>query len=276
MARDLRIVHHPPEYQCTGVPRRRDKVDSGWRGKRMVTMKAVGLAILLTAAPLTLWAQQNNSVSALAEPVAASTAGSARPSDDRPALQQRNPRYQVMRDDILNISFPLSPELNQTVMIQPDGYITLLNVGSVFVQGMTVPQVTEALKKAYANTLHDPIINVDLKDFQKPFFVVTGQVAKPGQYDLRYETTAAEAIAVAGGLMPTAKTQVLIYHRVSSGWVEVKRFNLKDILNGKNVNEDAVIQPGDMIFVPEKFITNFRKYVPYSLGLYTSINPATL
>ena len=115
---------------------------------------------------------------------------------------------------------------------------------------------------------------MDLKDFQKPFFVVTGQVAKPGQYDLRYDTTASEAIAVAGGLMPTAKTQVLIFHRVSSGWMEVKKFNLKDILNGKNVNEDAVLQPGDMIFVPEKFITNFRKYVPYTLGLYTALNPA--
>src|SRR5271170_6905262 len=242
----------------------------------MVTMKAVGLAILLTAAPLTLCAQQNNAVSALAGPVAASTAGNAHPIYDRPALQQRKPRYKVMRDDVLNVSFPISPELNQTVTIQPDGYITLTNAGSVYVQGMTVPEVTDTITKAYAKILHDPIINVDLKDFQKPFFVVTGQVAKPGQYDLRYDTTASEAIAVAGGLMPTAKTQVLIFHRVSSGWMEVKKFNLKDILNGKNVNEDAVVQPGDMIFVPEKFITNFRKYVPYSLGLYTSLNPATL
>ena len=53
----------------------------------------------------------------------------------------------VMRDDVLNVSFPISPELNQTVTIQPDGYITLLNAGSVFVQGMTVPQVTEASTK---------------------------------------------------------------------------------------------------------------------------------
>ena len=182
----------------------------------------------------------------------------------------------VMRDDILILSFPLSPELNQTVTVQPDGYITLLNSGSLFVQGMTVPEITDAIKQAYAKVLHDPIVNVDLKDFQKPFFVVSGQVTKPGQYDLRYETTVSEAIAVAGGLAPTAKTQIFIYHRVSSGWMEVKKFNLKDILNGKNVNEDAVLQPGDMIFVPEKFITNFRKYVPYSLGLYTSINPATI
>ena len=83
----------------------------------MVTMKAVGLAILLTAAPLTLWAQQNNAVSALSGPVTGSTAGNAHSDDDRPALQQRNPRYQVMRDDILNVSFPIAPELNQTVTI---------------------------------------------------------------------------------------------------------------------------------------------------------------
>jgi len=179
-----------------------------------------------------------------------------------------------MRDDVLNISFPLSPELNQTVTIQPDGYITLLNAGGLFVQGMTVPELTEALTKAYSKTLHDPIINVDLKDFQKPFFVVTGQVAKPGQYDLRYDTTVSEAIAISGGLLPTARTQLLIYHRVSPGWMEVKRYNLKDFLNGKNVNEDAEVRPGDMIFIPEKAITNFRKYVPYSLGLYATPNPA--
>jgi ribosomal protein L16 Arg81 hydroxylase len=61
---------------------------------------------------------------------------------------------------------------------------------------------------------------------------------------------------------------------VSEGWVEVKKLNLKDILHGKNVNEDAVMKPGDMIFVPEKFITNFRKYVPYSVGMY--LNPSSL
>jgi len=65
---------------------------------------------------------------------------------------------------------------------------------------------------------------------------------------------------------------VFLYHRISAGWVEVKKLSLKDLLNGKNVNEDVQMQPGDMIFVPEKFITNFRKYVPYSLGLY--LNPA--
>jgi polysaccharide export outer membrane protein len=238
----------------------------------MATIKALSLAIVLTAAPLSLWGQQSNAVTAA--PVSASAAATAGSDDDRPALQQRNPRYKVMRDDVLNISFPISPELNQSVTVQPDGYITLVNVGSLFIQGMTVPEVTEALTKAYSKVLHDPIINVDLKDFQKPFFVVTGQVAKPGQYDLRYDTTVSEAIAISGGLLPTAKTQLLIYHRVSPGWMEVKKYNLHDFLNGKNVNEDAEVKPGDMIFIPEKAITNFRKYVPYTIGLYATPAPA--
>jgi polysaccharide biosynthesis/export protein len=232
----------------------------------MATMKALSLAILLTAAPMGLWGQQSNTVAAVSAPVSASTTVATHSSDDRPALQQRNPRYQVQRDDVLLISFPLSPELNQSVTIQPDGYVNLQNVGSLYVQGMTVPEVVAALKKTYSQTLHDPIIDVDLKDFQRPFFVAMGQVGKPGQYDLRYDMTVSEAIGVAGGFLPTAKTQVFLYHRVNNEWAEVKELHLKDILNGKNISEDAHLTPGDMIFVPEKFITKFRKYVPYGIG----------
>jgi polysaccharide export outer membrane protein len=232
----------------------------------MATMKELSLAILLTAAPMGLWGQQSNTVAAVSAPVSASTTGATHSSDDRPALQQRNPRYQVQRDDVLLISFPLSPELNQSVTIQPDGYVNLQNVGSLYVQGMTVPEVVAALKKTYSQTLHDPIIDVDLKDFQRPFFVAMGQVGKPGQYDLRYDMTVSEAIGVAGGFLPTAKTQVFLYHRVNNEWAEVKELHLKDILNGKNISEDAHLTPGDMIFVPEKFITKFRKYVPYGIG----------
>jgi polysaccharide biosynthesis/export protein len=192
-------------------------------------------------------------------------------SPDRPLLQHRNQRYQISRDDVLTISFPLSPELNQKVTVHPDGYVVLQNIGSIYILGMTVPEVVDAVKKASAKILNDPIVDVDLVDFQRPFFVVNGQVGKPGQYDLRHDTTVTEAIALAGGFLPTAKTQVFLYHRVSNGWMEVKRLNLKEILNGKNVNEDAQMQPGDMIFVPEKFIANFKKYVPYTSGIY--MNP---
>jgi polysaccharide export outer membrane protein len=188
----------------------------------------------------------------------------------QPVLEERHPRYILRREDVLLLTFPLSPELNQTVTIQPDGYISLQGTGSVYAQGLTVPELVLAAKKAYDGVLHDPIINVDVTDFQKPFFTVSGQVAKPGQYELRADITVAEALAVAGGMtMTSAKTQIFLFHRSSHDWFEVKKVNLKDILRGKNVNEDSMIQPGDMIYVPEKFIANFRKYVPYSLNAGT-------
>jgi polysaccharide export outer membrane protein len=184
-----------------------------------------------------------------------------------PVLEERHPRYVLQREDVLLLTFPLTPELNQTLTIQPDGYINLQNSGGLYAKGLTVPQLIDAVKKAYIGVLHDPIVDIDLQDFQKPLFTVSGQVGKPGQYELRSDLTVAEAIAVAGGMtMMTAKTQVFLFHRSSKDWYEVKKVNLKDILNGKHVNEDPVIQPGDMVYVPEKFIANFRKYVPYSLN----------
>jgi polysaccharide export outer membrane protein len=193
----------------------------------------------------------------------------------RPIIGQRNPRYRINRDDVLSLTFPLSPEFNQPkVMVQPDGYITLQGAGSLHIQGLTVPETTLAVKHAYVNTLHEPIVDIDLVDFQRPYFVILGQVFKPGHYDLRYDMTVTEAIASAGGFAPTAKTQVFLYHRGPGGWVEAKELKLKDILRGRNVSEDVFMHPGDMIFVPEKTITKIRKYVPYGVG--TSISPSPL
>jgi len=200
-------------------------------------------------------------------PQATNVSGSVQSDANRPVLQHRNPRYLVQSEDVLVISFPLSPEFNQTVAVQPDGYIALASGDYLYIQGMTVPEVSEALRKAYAKILHEPIINVDLKDFQKPFFVVGGQVGKPGQFALRYDTTVAEAIAIAGGLAPTAKTQAFLYRRVSSDWFEVKELKLKDIMGGKKPNEVVRLQSGDMIIIPENFISKFRKYVPYTFTL---------
>lgn len=192
-----------------------------------------------------------------------------------PVPSQRNPRYRINRSDVLSIAFPLTPEFNQPkVMVQPDGYVTLQGAGSLFVQNLTVPEAVEAVKKAYSKTLHEPIVDIDLIDFQRAYFVVLGQVGKPGQYDLRYDMTVTEAVAVAGGFAATAKTQVFLYRRMATGWQEARQLKLNDILSGKNVSEDAEMHPGDMIFVPEKTITKIRKYIPYGVGTSVSTSPA--
>lgn len=191
-----------------------------------------------------------------------------------PVLQERHPRYKLQRQDVVALTFPLSTELNQTVTVQPDGYINLQDAGSIYAQGLTAPELVEAVKKAYTGTLHNPIVNVDIQDFQKPFFTVSGQVAKPGQYELRSDLTVAEALAVAGGMTAqTAKTQVFLFRKTSNNWFEVRKVNMKEIQQGKNLSEDAYLKEGDMVYVPEKFIANFKKYVPYTINAGTYFNP---
>jgi polysaccharide export outer membrane protein len=232
----------------------------------------LGSFVLLAGIPTVLCGQSDPAVSPTT-PAQAISAPGKEADPDKTVLERRYPRYQVQPTDVLSLTFPLSPEFNQTtVNVQSDGYINLLSAESVYVKGMSVPEITEAVKKAYAGSLHEPIIEVDLVEYQRPFFLVLGQVGKPGQFDLTHDTTVTGAIAIAGGFVPTAKMQVLLFHRVSNDWVEVKKLN--DILHGKNANEDAQLSSGDMIFVPEKFITNFRKYVPYAINSGTYLTSA--
>jgi polysaccharide biosynthesis/export protein len=189
-----------------------------------------------------------------------------------PELQTREPRYIIHREDVLTLKFPIAPEMNQTVTVQPDGFVNLSGAKSVHVEGLTVPQAVDALKAAYSSTLRDPMITIDVKDFQKPLFTVTGQVGKPGQYELRQTTTIIEAIAVAGGLQPTSTTHIYLFHHTPSGSFNVEKLDLKDVLNGKKVAENSEIRAGDMLVIPESNLTKFKKVVPYSLGAY--FNPS--
>lgn len=188
----------------------------------------------------------------------------------QPSLERRNPRYQLCRGDVLELDFPFTPEFNQTPTIQPDGYITLRGVGDLHVEGQTVPELTQALRTAYGKILRDPVITIALKDFDKPYFIVSGQVGRPGKYDLRGDTTVTQALAIAGGFNDNAKhSQVLLFRQASNDWVEVKKLNLKQMLRTQNLSEDLHLRPGDMLFVPKSAVSKIKPWIPYpSLGLY--------
>jgi polysaccharide biosynthesis/export protein len=189
-------------------------------------------------------------------------------------LQSRNPRYQLHSADVLELTFPFTPEFNQTVTVQPDGFISLRGVDSIPVQGQTLPQLSSSLRKAYASILHEPVVDVELKDFQKPYFIVGGEVDHPGKYDLRGETTTTEAVAIAGGLKDSAKnSQLLLFHRAPDGWIQARKLNMKKMLKHANLDEDAYLQPSDFLYVPKNNMSKFSRFIPTSsLGMYA--NPA--
>ncbi len=183
--------------------------------------------------------------------------------DAAPGLQERSPRYRLRKGDTFDLDFALSPEFNQTVAVQPDGYITLKGVGSIYVEGQTVPELTETVKTAYAKILHDPVITVALKDFEKPYFIAAGQVGKPGKYDLRSDLTVTEAVAIAGGFNDKAKhSQVVLFRPLPGGGYEAKLLNVKKLLATRNLSEDVQLQPGDMLYVPQNALSKIRPFLP--------------
>lgn len=169
------------------------------------------------------------------------------------AFSERNPRYRLTPGDSVDLSFKFSPEFNQAnVKVQPDGFVTLEGVGDVHIAGLTMPELTQILRQAYSKILKNPDIQIRLQDFNKPYFVVTGQVTRPGKYELREATSLTQAIAIAGGFNEAAKhSQVWLFRRQSDGTVQSRETNVKSMLGKGRLQEDIALQPGDMIWVPQ-------------------------
>jgi polysaccharide biosynthesis/export protein len=185
---------------------------------------------------------------------------------------ERRPLYRLNRSDVVTLSFTLSPEFDQTLTIQPDGYVSLKDAGAVLAQGMTLEEFRGAIREAYTGYLHDPQVAVALKEFDHPYFVAGGEVGRPGKYELRADTTVIEAVEIAGGFTHEAKhSQVLLFRRVNDELVEAQVFNLKRMLKEKNLGEVSLLHPGDMVFVPQNSISKIERFLSKpSLSMYVS------
>src|SRR5436190_6986590 len=139
-------------------------------------------------------------------------------------------RYRLQPGDVIEVQFRYSPEFNQTITVQPDGYVTLEISGDLKVAGFTVDQTREAILRQARTRLQDPVATVLLKEFQRPYFVVSGEVGQPGKIEMRERVTAIQAIMLAGGMKETAKSsQIVVFRNINSDIAEVKLLNLKNI-----------------------------------------------
>ncbi|MGA8300710.1 MAG: polysaccharide biosynthesis/export family protein [Terriglobales bacterium] len=186
---------------------------------------------------------------------------------------ERHPLYRLTKSDVVEASFTFSPDFNQNLTVQPDGFVALKGAGTIYAEGLTLPQLQQAMAEAYRQFLHDPEISLALKEFDKPYFLASGEVARPGKYELRGDVTVNEAIAIAGGFTQQARhSQVVLFRRVSSEVAEAHVLDLKKMLASRDLREDLHLRPGDFIFVPQSRISKIRKFVP-SNSLSWYVNP---
>lgn len=185
---------------------------------------------------------------------------------------ERHPQYRLRKSDVIELHFTFSPEYDQTLTVQPDGFVALKGVPAILAEGLTSAELQDAVQRAYEPILRDPEISVVLKEFEKPFFIAGGQLGKPGKYELRSPTTISEAIAIAGGLTDRAKhSEVVLFRKASRGMVETRVLNLKRMLARRNLEEDTELKPGDMLYVPQNRISKIRQFLPASaLNAYFS------
>jgi polysaccharide biosynthesis/export protein len=178
---------------------------------------------------------------------------------------ERHPLYRLSKSDTVEVNFTFSPDFNQALTVQPDGFVALKGAGTLLAEGLTIPQMQQAIVHAYLGVLHQPEVTVTLKDFDKPYFLASGEVARPGKYELRGDLTVNEAVAIAGGFTQQARhSQVVLFRRISAYVAESHVIDVKKMLDSRDLGEDLHLQPGDFIFVPQSRISKIRRYVPTS------------
>jgi polysaccharide export outer membrane protein len=208
---------------------------------------------------------QSQTVSSGGKPANGTTtqSGGAGGTGDPAFRGERHPLYRLTKSDVVDASFTFSPDYNQLLTVQPDGFVILKGGGSVFAEGLTLPELDQAVTDRYSRFLHHPEITLTLKDFDKPYFLASGEVAKPGKYELRGDTTVNEAIAMAGGLTQQAlHSQVVVFRRFSPDTVETHVLDVKKMLNARDLTEDMHLRAGDFVYVPQSRISKIRKFIP--------------
>jgi len=154
--------------------------------------------------------------------------------------------YVIGPEDVLGIRVWREQDLSTGVIVRPDGKITLPLAGELQAAGMTPTQLTAKVVDAYSKYLNRPEVTVSVQQVMSKRYFITGKISRPGAVPLVTPTTVLDAITMAGGLQDFAKTSKIV---IARGKERIK-FNYKEVVKGKNLQQNIYLQPGDYIIVP--------------------------
>ncbi len=185
--------------------------------------------------------------------------------------------YHISPGDTLEVAVWGYEDLSRTVIVRPDGNISLPVVGEVRAQGTTPDALAQSITTSLSRWVKNPRVSVIVKSFAQHQVFVLGAVARPGAYPLQPGQTVAEAIALAGGFAPNADRDHLTVLR-KQGAQDVK-FSVRftDNLSREDSAVRFVLQPGDNLIVPEaNFIITGAVARPgvYPIGTLRSVEEA--
>jgi protein involved in polysaccharide export with SLBB domain len=181
---------------------------------------------------------------------------------DQYGVQNGGETYRIMPGDTLRLSFFYEPELNQEVLVRPDGRISLLLVDDVVAAGRTPEELDEELTEAYGATFTRPEVTVAVQRIAEARIFIGGEVRVPSMMELKGRMTALQAIMRAGGFERTAKVkEVLLVRKSTAGEREIYRLNLRESMNMESSLDDVYLQAADLLIVPPKAIAKVNQFV---------------
>ncbi len=159
--------------------------------------------------------------------------------------------YVIGADDLLAINVWKEQEISRTVPVRSDGKISLPLVGELTAGGQTPLQLEQEIAKRLQSYISEPEVTVIVQDSKSRKINILGMVARPGSYLLTGSATVLDAIAMAGGFKDFAKQKAIYVLRQGENGSEQRlAFNYKDVIKGKNTEQNIHLQPRDTVVVP--------------------------
>ena len=186
----------------------------------------------------------------LAHAQARQTAGSTQQTGSANSAPVVLPKgYVIGPEDVLSIVVWREKDLSGDVIVRPDGMISLPLLNDVQAAGYTPEQLAVIVEKAAIKYVTDSDTTVIVKQINSRKVFVIGEVGKPGAFPLTSEMNVLQLIASVGGLNEYADKGNVMILRMENGKERRFRFNYKEVIEGKKLQQNILLQPGDTVLV---------------------------
>jgi polysaccharide export outer membrane protein len=176
-------------------------------------------------------------------------------SQDKPvqtwSARAQGAEYRIGAGDVLEISTWKEPDLSRSeVLVRIDGRISFPLVGDIPAAGMTPSELTDAIQKGLSNYVTSPVVTVTVRNPGSQRVYILGEVQRTGEYPLAKSLTVLQAFALAGGFTQWASKDAIILMRKEGGKEKIYSINYKEIVKGRDIDNNLTLQANDTIVVP--------------------------
>jgi polysaccharide export outer membrane protein len=159
--------------------------------------------------------------------------------------------YTVKPGDTLLISVWKEPDLQGPVLVRPDGMFSFPLAGQMDARNKTVPELQQELTSKLKKYISDPVVTVSIQEIKGNKVYVIGQVQNPGDFVVNPRVDVMQALSMAGGTTPFAALgDIMILRRNDAGQQQALPFKYTDVVRGRNLQQNIMLQAGDVVVVP--------------------------